>query len=140
MMVKVVNYFNGLMPVGLSREVKYKLESYYEKAVVWAKENGIVTGYSDTEFAPDDNITREQIAAIMYRFAQFKKTAPEGAWAIRLDYADLGDICDWAVEAVMFCKLKGIMLGNENNEFKPDNDATRAESAAIVERFIESSK
>ncbi|MCI5604232.1 MAG: S-layer homology domain-containing protein [Clostridia bacterium] len=114
--------------------------SYYESAVAWAKENGIVKGYSDTEFAPDDNITREQIAAIMFRFAQFKKTAPEGAWAIRLDYADLGDICDWAVEAVMFCKLKGIMHGNENNEFKPDDNATRAESAAIVERFIESSK
>lgn len=114
--------------------------SYYEKAVAWAKENGIVTGYSDTEFAPDENITREQIAAIMFRFAQFKKTAPEGAWAIRLDYADLADISDWAVEAVMFCKLRGIMLGNENNEFKPADNATRAESAAIVERFIESSK
>ncbi len=115
-------------------------DSWYENAVAWAENNGIVMGYSDTEFAPNDNITREQIAAIMFRFAQYKGTAPEGVWAIRLDYADLADISDWASEAVMYCKLKGIMLGNDNNEFKPLNNATRAEAAAIMQRFTEDLK
>jgi hypothetical protein len=114
--------------------------SWYENAVAWAESNGIVNGYSDTEFAPNDNITREQISAIMFRFAQFKETAPEGEWAIQLDYADLADISDWASESVMYCKLKGIMLGNDNNEFKPLDNATRAEAAAIMQRFTEKLK
>jgi hypothetical protein len=115
-------------------------ESWYENAVAWAESNGIVKGYSDTEFAPNDNITREQIAAIMFRFAQFKETVPEGEWAIQLDYADLADISDWASESVMYCKLNGIMLGNDNNEFKPSDNATRAEAAAIMQRFTEDLK
>ena len=112
-------------------------DSYYSKAVAWAKENGIVNGITETEFAPDANISREQIAAIIYRYAKFKNQSPTGAWAIKLDYADFADISDWAAEAVMYCKLEGIMQGDENNEFKPKDDATRAQAAAIIQRFLE---
>jgi len=110
--------------------------SYYEKAVAWAKENRIVNGTSATTFEPDSNITREQIAAIMLRYARYKEIAPTGAWAIRLDYADLAEISDYALEGVMFCKLKGIMHGKGENNFAPNDNATRAEAAAILERFI----
>lgn len=111
--------------------------SYYEKAVGWANANGIINGVSDTAFAPNANITREQIAAIMFRYAKYKGTAPTGAWAIRLDYADTEDISDWAAEAVMFCKLKGIMQGKDGNLFAPKANATRAETAAILERYLQ---
>ena len=112
-------------------------DSWYTDAVYWARLNGIVEGYDDETFGTNDEITREQIAAIMFRYAKFKGVAPEGEWAIQLDYNDLSDISDWAVEAVMFCKLKGIMTGNENNEFKPLDSALRSEVAAILQRFLE---
>lgn len=111
--------------------------SYYEKAVGWANVNGIINGVSDTAFAPNANITREQIAAIMFRYAKYKGTAPTGVWAIRLDYADTEDISDRAAEAVMFCNLKGIMQGKDGNLFSPKANATRAETVAILERYLQ---
>lgn len=92
---------------------------------------------SDTAFAPNANITREQFAAIMFRYAKYKGTAPTGVWAIRLDYADTEDISDQAAEAVMFCNLKGIMQGKDGNLFSPKANATRAETVAILERYLQ---
>lgn len=111
--------------------------SYYEKAVIWAKENGIISGVSENLFAPDENITREQIATIIFRYASFKGVAPEGAWAIRLNYADAAEISDYAVEAVMYCTLKGIMQGKTDELLAPGEMATRAEIAVILQRFLE---
>ncbi|MEG2583469.1 MAG: S-layer homology domain-containing protein, partial [Oscillospiraceae bacterium] len=113
-------------------------DSYYVKAVAWAKENGIVTGITDNEFAPEENIKREQIAAIMFRYAKLKGNITEGEATTNLTYKDSGDVSDWAIEAVMFCTLKGIMHGNENNKFMPLDNATRAETAAISQRCMES--
>lgn len=111
---------------------------YYLDAVCWAQINCIANGITETEFAPNSNITREQIAAIMLRYAKYKETAPTGVWAIRLDYADLAEISDYALEGVMFCKLKGIMQGKGENNFAPKDNATRTEAAAILERLIKS--
>lgn len=111
--------------------------SYYAEAVRWAASEKIVNGYSETEFAPNDKITREQIAAMMFRYAGCKGLLPNGDWAINLDYADLEKISDWAYESVMYCKLKGIMQGKDNNMFAPQDNTTRAESAAILQRFLE---
>lgn len=117
-----------------------KADMYYANAVVWAEQNGIVSGMSETEFAPDEFITREQIAAIVYRYAKYKNVAPTDAWAIRLDYADIAEISDYALEGVMYCTLKGIMQGKDNNMFAPEDNATRAEIAAVLNRFIEGNK
>lgn len=112
-------------------------ESWYTDAVYWARKNGIVNGVTDNEFAPNDNITREQMAAIMFRYAKYKNIAPTDNWAIKLDYADLEEISDWAAEAVMYCKLKGLIQGKDNNMFDPKHSATRAETAAILQRLTE---
>ncbi len=120
--------------------VDARADGYYADAVIWAYENGIVSGVSETEFAPDKNITREQIAAMVYRYAEYKGTAPEGAWAIRLDYADTAEISDYAAEGVMYCTLKEVMRGRDGNRFAPRESATRAETAAIFSRFIEMNK
>lgn len=117
-----------------------KSDSYYAEAVSWAEQNGIVLGASETEFAPDEYITREQIAAIIYRYADFKGIAPTGAWAIRLDYADVNEISDYAVEGVMYCTLKSIMQGRDKNCFAPKDNASRAEIAAILQRIAEANK
>lgn len=128
----VVNY---LMPFGDIAQ-----ETWYAEAVRWAASEGIVNGVTDTSFAPDSNITREQIATIMYRYAQYKDVAPTGTWAIQLDYSDLADISDYAMDGVMYCKLKGIMQGKDNNNFAPKDNATRAEIATILQRFVEGNK
>ncbi len=111
-------------------------DAYYADAVAWASANGIVKGYSDTEYAPDDVITREQAAAIMFRYATYKGEGPTGAWAIRLDYSDLAEISDWALESVMFCTMKDIMVGRVSGEFDPKANITRAEGAAVFERYL----
>ena len=112
--------------------------SYYEEAAAWAQQNGIIYGVSATEFAPDANITREQIAAIIYRYAKLKNEVPEDTWETALDYGDLDDIPDYALEAVEYCKYKNIIQGRDNNQFQPKSAATRAEAAAILQRFLES--
>lgn len=113
---------------------------YFSDAVLWGEQNGIINGISDTLFAPNENITREQIAVMMYRYAKLTDTAPTGAWAIRLDYSDLTEISDYAAEAVMFCKLKNVMQGKDGNRFAPKENATRAEIAAVLERFLTNNK
>lgn len=114
--------------------------AYYASAVAWAQKNGIVNGVSETEFAPDREITREQIAAMMLRYANYKGTAPTGNWVIELEYADTAEISDYAVEGVMYCSINSIMQGKSDNRFAPKDSATRAEIAAILNRFIESNK
>lgn len=112
-------------------------DSWYTDAVYWARKEGIVKGVDEETFAPNDNITREQMAAIMFRYAKYKNIAPIDNWAIKLDYNDLEEISDYATEAVMYCKLKGIMQGKDNNMFAPKDNATRAETAAILQRFLQ---
>ena len=109
-----------------------KAGSYYEKATAWAAENGIVNGVSETEFAPDDNITREQIAVILYNYA--KGEAPEKLSADA--FADTQSISDWAADAISWAVSKGIINGKENNMLDPKGTATRAEAAAMMMRFI----
>lgn len=110
---------------------------YYSDAVSWARENHIVSGVSDIEFAPDNKITREQIAAMIYRYAEYKGAVAKDTERISLDYADISEISDYAAEAVEYCKEKGIMQGKDNNSFAPKDNTTRAETAAVLQRFLE---
>ncbi len=112
-------------------------EEWYAEAVRWATSEKIVEGYGDGNFGTNDFVSREQIATIIYRYAKYKEIAPQGAWAIRLDYSDLSDISAWATEGVMYCKLNSIMEGMKDNIFAPKNNATRAETATIIMRFFE---
>ena len=113
--------------------------AWYANAVVWAKQNGIVNGVSENEFAPDENITREQIAAIMFRYAQYK-----GMDAITLEenlhFTDVDEISKYAVSAMNWAVGTGLMKGKSTTTINPKDNATRAEIAAILQRFIESNK
>ncbi len=113
--------------------------SWYANAVVWAKQNGIVNGVNEANFAPDNNITREQIAAIMFRFAQYK-----GMDAVTLEenlqFTDSKKISEYAVSAMNWAVGKGLMKGKSTTTINPKDNATRAEIAAILQRFIESNK
>lgn len=113
--------------------------SWYANAVVWAKQNGIVNGVNETEFAPDANITREQIATIMFRYAQYK-----GMDAVTLEenlhFTDADEISEFAVSAMNWAVGTGLINGKSATTLNPKDNATRAEIAAILQRFIEANK
>jgi len=113
--------------------------AWYANAVVWAKQNGIVNGVNETDFAPDANITREQIAAIMFRYAQYK-----GMNAVTLEenlhFTDANEISEYAVSAMNWAVGTGLMKGKSATTINPLDNATRAEIAAILQRFIEANK
>ena len=112
--------------------------SYYEKAVAWASNNGIIFGISENQFAPNDNITREQMAAMIYRYATFKgyDITTSGSTA----YTDNGDISDYAKDAVTWAAEKSIMTGNTDGSFAPKANTTRAQAAAVFMRVLENLK
>ena len=109
---------------------------WYTNAVIWAAENGIVAGDGNDRYWPMDNATREQLAAIFFYYYKYIGKGPQGAWMIRLDFADLADFSDWALEPVAYCKLKGVINGKPGNIFDPKGIATRAELAAMLMRFM----
>lgn len=114
---------------------------WYSKAVAWASKNGIVNGVSDTEFAPDDIITREQLAVMMYRYANYKKYDTNvGENTNILSYSDFDSISDYAFAALQWTAGSGIMSGKSAETLNPQDNATRAEIAVIILRFINSIK
>ena len=100
--------------------------AWYYAAVVWAEENNIVYGISADEFAPEKNISREDMAAVIYRYMGIPTDTNAQA------FADLADISEYAKEAVDALSVKGIINGYPDNSFKPKKTATRAETAAIL--------
>lgn len=111
-------------------------DAYYADAVAWAAANGIVTGVSETVFAPDDAITREQMAAILYRYAQFKGydvTAGNDLGA----YTDASRISDYAAAAMRWANAEGLITGVTDTTLEPQGSATRAQAATILMRFCE---
>ncbi|MBQ7491369.1 MAG: Ig-like domain-containing protein [Clostridia bacterium] len=110
--------------------------SYYADAVAWANEVGVVKGISETEFAPNALITREQFAAILYRYAQLKGEGFVGTWAFLLDYADADKVAEYAYEPMCWCTMKGIINGVGNNMLDPQGNATRAQAAAMISRLV----
>ena len=112
--------------------------AYYANAVSWAKQNGIVSGTTETTFAPDMNITREQIAAIICRYAQYKGyDVSAGDNTNILSYDDFTEISEYAIASVQYAVGSGLIKGKTTSTINPQDNATRAETAAIFHRFIE---
>lgn len=111
---------------------------WFSKAVAWAAANGVVNGYENGTFAPNAAITREQLATILYRFAQFKgyDVSVKGNLS---SFSDNAQVSDWAKEAMQWAVGAGIING-DNNALKPTGNATRAEVAIMLMRYIENVK
>ena len=109
-------------------------DTWYADAVAWASENQIVTGMGDGSFAPTAELTREQMAVMLYNWAAYRQLTPTGAWMIQLDYTDLAEISDWAVTAVTYCALANILEGADG-AFDPLGAASRAQGAAVLMRL-----
>ena len=110
--------------------------SWYSDPVYWARLHGIVNGVEGNKFAPNDGLTREQMAAILYRYAQYKKLDVSAS-------ADLGTFADgsktssWAVDAMKWAVGEKLINGLEGNTLAPQNTSTRAQVATVMMRFME---
>lgn len=107
---------------------------WYTEAVLWAAENGIVTGYENGCFGPADTITREQMAAMLYRYAEYKGYDTAETTDLT-KYPDASDVSNFAEEAMSWCVAKGIISGNDG-KLLPQGNTTRAECAAMISRFV----
>ena len=110
-------------------------EQYYAAAVKWASENNIITGYENGQFKPDEPISREQIVAIMYRFAVYAGLDTTNTSAIN-EFADGKDASPWAVDALSWAVGTNIMGGRTDGTLDPQGLVQRCEVAAILHRFI----
>lgn len=109
---------------------------WYTPYVTWAAQEDIVGGYGDNRFGPTDPITREQMAAILYRYAQYKgyDTSETGS----LDtFPDAGEVSEYAVEPMAWTVGTGLIAGMEDNTLRPQGTATRAQAATLLMRFCE---
>ena len=113
-----------------------KADAYYVPYVNWAASKGIVSGTTDTTFAPDSQITREQMAVILKNYAaKLGYTIPKTLEAVT--FADNTKISSQVKESVQFMQQAGILAGKTNNRFDPKGTATRAEVATVLRRFVE---
>lgn len=107
--------------------------SYYEAPITWAAANAIVSGYTDGTFAPDGTITREQLAAILYRYAKYCGYDVTAAAALDA-FADAGAVSEYARAAMQWAAAEGLVTGS-GSRLDPQGSATRAQVAAILARF-----
>ena len=123
-------------PKGKNSFTDVEAGKWYADAITWTAENGIFAGYGKDKFGPDDPITREQLAAIFYRYADYKgyDLTVKG----NLDkFKDADKITDYAETAMGWAVGSGLMKGKSGNLLDPQGTATRAEIAAMLHRFIE---
>lgn len=110
--------------------------AWYANVVTWAAENGIVVGYGGGLFGPEDNITREQFAAILYRYAQAKGYGTTASFDLSA-YGDVSDVSAWAISAMQWACGKDIIIGTSPTTLAPQGTATRAQAATMLQRFCE---
>ena len=135
MFVMIIYRMEKEPQAGGSVFVDVEIGGYYDRAVAWANANGIVSGVSKDRFAPNDPITREQMATILYRYANYKgyDTESNGNTA----YNDSSSISGYARNAVSWAAANLLMKGNADGSFSPNENTTRAQAAAVFTRMIE---
>ena len=110
-------------------------DAWYADAVAWAAEAGAVNGTSAETFDPDAPVTREQLAAILYRYAQAQGKGFTGAWAFPLSFTDAAEVSEYAYEPMCWMTMNGVINGMGDGTLAPKDNATRAQIAAMFMRF-----
>ncbi len=108
---------------------------WYTDAVLWAAENNITDGTSETTFSPNNPLTREQMATFLYRFANFEAGEPIEVTGDLSGYTDADLVADYAVDAMTWAVGEGVISGIGNNTLAPDNTASRAQMATVLTRY-----
>ena len=136
MLVTVLYRLEGQPAVtGSSSFADVKSSVYYERAVIWAAANGIVTGTGSASFSPDAKVTREQLAAILYRYGKYRKL-DTSANAKLNGFSDADNVSGYASAALGWAVAEGLVNG-ASGRLMPKGNATRAQVAAIFHRFVE---
>lgn len=136
MLVTVLYRLEGQPAVnGRSGFSDVQYNGYYEDAVTWAADNGIVNGTSTTTFSPNANVTREQMAAILYRYAQYKKYNTAASSGLN-GFTDHASVSGYAAASLEWAVAEKLVNGS-NGKLMPTGNATRAQVAAILHRFVE---
>ncbi len=133
-MVQILYNIEGKPAVTASGFLDVKNDAWYADAVAWAKANGIVTGYDNFTFGPEDTLTRAQAATILMRYAAYKGMDVNASTA--LTFTDSANVPDWASDAMTWCAAKGLLQGDDSHNLLPNGTATRAQIATIMQRFL----
>ena len=137
MIVTILYRLEGTPAVGASSFTDVVAGAYYADAVAWANANGIVMGYGNGKYGPDDPVTREQLAAILYRYAQYKGyDTTQGGMSIR-EFSDYEQISDYALEPMTWAVNAVLINGTTSTTLAPTGSGTRAQTAALLMRFCE---
>ena len=111
-------------------------DAYYAKAVAWAASEQIVSGTGDNKFSPNLAVTREEIAAMLYRYADAMGKVPADGWFYNgASYTDAAAVSSWAKQSVEYCSMMGVVSGKDGGRFDPKGSAQRCEFAAMIDRF-----
>lgn len=113
-----------------------KASAYYSKAVAWASRRGVVEGFSDGTFRPDLPVSRQQLAAFLWRYAGLNR-GDSGRRTSLAGYSDAGQVSAYAVEPMEWALAEGILQGTAKGTLQPQGQASRAQTAVLLERFTE---
>ena len=111
-------------------------QSWYADAICWAAQNGIVNGMTDTLFMPLENISREQMAAMLYRYSQFQGQETAGDPTALDRFSDSAKIASYAREAMAWAVSLHLITGMTEDSLSPQTHATRAQTAAVFQRLL----
>ena len=134
--VTVLWRLSGSPDAGANTFVDVRPGSYYEKAVAWAAKAGVVTGYGNGYFGPDDALTRQQLATILYRYAGYSGLSLEKNGNLTR-FTDLDQVSGYAVEAITWAHSQGLIIGITATTLVPQGNANRAQLATVMMRFCE---
>ncbi len=110
---------------------------WYTDAISWAHRNNIVSGYSSDKFGPNDPVTREQAAVIMYRYAKMRNYNTAYTDSSLNKFSDKGSISSYAVTAMKWATSRGVMTGTSSTTIAPKTNITRAQTATMLKNFLE---
>lgn len=137
MVVRVLYSLDGAPETKGENKFSDVPETWYTSAVIWATESGITAGYEDGTFRPEQKITRQEMAAMLARYAKYVGMDMSTSGNLEA-YPDAQSVASWASESLIWCVENGIMSGDKNGnvtKLNPENDATRAQFATIITRF-----
>ena len=138
MLVTILHRLEGAPTAAASSFTDVPAGQWYTDAMAWAAANGIVNGTSATTFAPNDPVTREQFAAILYRYATYKGMDDVTLAEVLGRFTDRDACSAYAVPALEWAVHEGLINGMTDTTLAPKGSATRAQAAAILARFCES--
>ncbi len=138
MIAQMLYTMEGKPEAGAPAFADVAADAWYAKAVAWVNEKGIINGVSETAFAPEDALTREQLALILNNYAKMKEYKAEDKGVDLKSYADYDSISAWALDGMNWAVNAGLISSKGENTLAPTDYATRAEVATILMKFMES--